>query len=262
MKVSHLLFFLITGSLLAWPALATSGYVDNIQGVKISSVNVTISNATYSASSTSNITGYWNVNIYADGTYNYAVVKKGYLTQTGSQALTMSGTNVNFTLSCAYGVVVCSPPSYNSNGFNVVNYDFQGNGFSLLNFSWITLTGGVIAADLRASTIRTTTPANGSINLNLTNNALEVYSNGVWNTGTSPTVPSSIRGTVMIPAGITNIPVTHNLGLTNIVLITPQTFQGMLFYHSDETINSFVINMGAPQTVDVYYSWEVTYDGT
>ena len=86
MKVSHLLFFLITGSLLAWPALATSGYVENVQGVKISSVNVTISNATYSSSYSSNSTGYWNVNIYADGNYNYSVVKKGYLTQTGSQA--------------------------------------------------------------------------------------------------------------------------------------------------------------------------------
>jgi len=262
MKVSHLLFFLITVSLLAWPALATSGYVDNVQGVKISSVNVTISNATYSASSTSNTTGYWNVNIYENGNYNYAVVKKGYLTQSGSQALTMSGTNVNFTLSCAYGVIICSPPSYNSNGFNVVNYDFQGNGFSLLNFSWLNLTGGFTATDIRLPTTHTTTPVNGSISFNLTNNVIEVYSNGVWNASSDPSVPSSIRGTVMIPAGITNIPVTHNLGLTNIVLLTPQTFQGMLFYHSDETINSFVLNMGAPQTVDVYYTWEVTYDGT
>ena len=173
----------------------------------------------------------------------------------------MSGTNVNFTLSCAYGVVICSPPSYNSNGFNVVNYDFQGNGFSLLNFSWLNLTGGLIAADIRLPTTHTTTPVNGSISFNLTNNVIEVYSNGVWNTSSDPSVPSSKRGTVVISVGSTNTTVTHNLGLTNIVLVTPQTYQGMLFYHSDVTTNSFKINTPVPQSADLYYTWEVTYDG-
>ena len=238
-----------------------SGYVHNIQGIKLSGAKVTISNSTYSVNSTSNITGYWHVNIYADGTYNYTIIKNGYVTQTGSQAFSMGGTNVNFTLSCAYGVSVCSPPIYNSNGFNVVNYDFQGNGFSLLNFSWLNLTGGLIAADIRLPITRTTTPANGSLNFNITNSVLEVYYNGVWTASTDPSVPSSKRGTVVIPVGSINTTVTHNLGLTNTVLITPQTYQGMLFYHSDETVNSFILNTPVPQSDDLYYTWEVTYDG-
>jgi hypothetical protein len=82
-----------------------SGYVKDLSGVGVYNANVNISNATFSTAAYSNTLGYWNVDIFKNGTYNYKVTKPGYTTLTGSQAFTIGGVNNNFTIAPILGVL-------------------------------------------------------------------------------------------------------------------------------------------------------------
>lgn len=84
------------------PIYDPSGYVNDTNGNPLHNAKVTLSNATWTDPCLSgcytNTAGYWNTNIYTNGTYNYNVTLNGFTTLTGSQLFNMSGTNYNFTM--------------------------------------------------------------------------------------------------------------------------------------------------------------------
>ncbi len=86
-----------------------SGYVNDSLGNPLTGVNVTISNATASASNTSNVLGFWNLSgQLSDGLYNYSAQKTGYTTTTGSETFTNGGTTlVNITLTVSTVTISC-----------------------------------------------------------------------------------------------------------------------------------------------------------
>jgi outer membrane protein assembly factor BamB len=82
----------------------------------------------------------------------------------GIHTINASGTNINgtsntvswtinFTCPAGWtGISTCNPPPYNNNGFNVLNFDFFGNGFNLVQFGWISLLGGIVFPDNTSQT--------------------------------------------------------------------------------------------------------------
>jgi len=76
-----------------------SGYVNDSAGNPLENAKVSISNGTYSTYDFTDSSGYWNVNIYADGEYDYNVSREGYNKITGSNYFTVGGINYNWTLS-------------------------------------------------------------------------------------------------------------------------------------------------------------------
>ena len=86
-----------------------SGYVINSSGMSIFNAKVQLSNSTWTdpciSSCFSDTLGYWNTDIYMNGTYNYTVSKSGYTTLTGSQVFTIGGINNNFTIAPSGGLI-------------------------------------------------------------------------------------------------------------------------------------------------------------
>jgi len=75
-----------------------SGYVKDTNGNALFNAKATLSNATFNVTDYSDLLGYWNVDIYENGTYNYNVSLNGYVTSSGSQTFNIGGTDYNFTL--------------------------------------------------------------------------------------------------------------------------------------------------------------------
>ncbi len=86
-----------------------SGYIKDYLGNPIYNAHVNLSNLTWIDPCTSgcfsDTNGYWNTNIYSNGTYNYIVEKEGYEVKTGSQVFNISGTNYNFTMNRTEGLL-------------------------------------------------------------------------------------------------------------------------------------------------------------
>lgn len=265
-----------------------SGYVNDSSGKKLAYATVKLSNATFNTSVNANATGYWNTNIYADGLYNWTVSKGGFVVSSGNQTFNVGGTNNNFTLSCLGNLTACNIPDTNSRGFNLVYWDLQGNGFNLLNFSWIHSTSGYIFPD---NTVQTTAFNNTVVDKNLSN-----YTNALnWISNT--TVDKNLSNYTNIPSFVTNTTVDKNLSnysntqnwinnntmdknysnLTNVPTTFPNSsvpalqsndsyFNGSVFPNStnfkNDTISTHTTQISALQSNDTYFNGSVFPNST
>ncbi|KPQ40965.1 MAG: hypothetical protein MPEBLZ_04491, partial [Candidatus Methanoperedens nitroreducens] len=87
-----------------------SGYIFDNSGNSVNNALITLSNLTwsdpcYGTHCKSDAFGYWNTDIYVNGTYDYVIYRKGYTTLTGSQIYTIGGTDYNYTLTPSEGVI-------------------------------------------------------------------------------------------------------------------------------------------------------------
>jgi outer membrane protein assembly factor BamB len=97
---------------------------------------------------TLNLNDNQNYLINSAGVHNISVI--GSNANGSTQMITWT---VNLTCPAGWtGISTCNPPPYNNNGFNVLNFDFFGNGFNLVQFGWISLLGGIVFPDNTSQT--------------------------------------------------------------------------------------------------------------
>ena len=104
--------FVLTDSYYVPPVVGydPSGYIFGNLGNAINNAFITLSNSTwsdpcYGTHCRSNAFGFWNTDIFANGTYDYVINRKGYTTLTGSQVYTIGGTYYNYTLVPSEGLI-------------------------------------------------------------------------------------------------------------------------------------------------------------